>query len=94
MGDEALGNIGVMIYPVAARLDNNAQLAKISEELDEVIIELAAGNREDLVRELYDLATAALTMARNNCVDDAEFYKAGRWTAAKNGGRGYFAEGR
>lgn len=90
----ALANVGVMIYPVAAKLDNNAQLVKISEELDEVIIELAAGNREDLVHELFDLATAVLTMARNNCVDDAEFYEAGEWTAAKNGGRGYFGAGR
>ena len=83
---------GVMIYPVAARLDNDQQMEKIAEELDEAIIERAAGNREDMVRELFDLATAAITMARNNCVDDAEMYGFARGTAEKNDRRKYFDE--
>ena len=83
---------GVMIYPVAARLTNDEQMEKIAEEFDEVIIDKAAGNREDMVRELFDLATAAITMARNNCVDDAEFYLMGRETAEKNDRRKYFDE--
>ena len=85
-----MNNIGVMIYPVAVRLTNDEQLAKISEELDEVMIEKAAGNRLDMVREAFDAATAWVTLARNNCVDSEEFYRLARETAEKNSGRGYF----
>ena len=81
---------GVMIYPVAARLTNDEQLAKVDSETDEFLVEKAAGNRLDMVREAFDAATAWVTLARNNCVDDAEFYQLARETAEKNSGRGYF----
>ena len=57
---------------------------------DRALLIAYAGNRLDMVREAFDAATAWVTLARNNCVDDAEFYQLARETAEKNSGRGYF----
>ncbi len=86
-------NIGAMIYPTAHKSTEKEQFDKIVSEMSEVSKEMLVGNRIDAIHELFDVATAALTMARNKCESDEEFYMASKWVSEKNAARGYFKEG-